>query len=206
MKSNYLVSYVTRWTLTQEKKIFLFLSLFSILSFSFSFFDIITFFTPAMFFFGIGGIVVFIYGLVLIVTSFVKIVKNRDKKDIFRVLLGIWAVNIMSISGSISEYGLIYKIESHEAILIQECEKILKSTPPDTNIWNKKFDLWASLKHTGRKSISHYNGIVYINIQGSPDNEGGFAYNPNHKKYDTRKKMEYFKPIFGSWYRYDFSY
>jgi len=200
------MSYVNRWTLTQEKKIFLFLFIFSIIFFSFSFFDIITFFSPAMFIFTIVGLGTFIYGIILIVTSIVKIIKNRDKRDILRLLLGVWAVSIMSISGTVSAYGLIYKIESHEAMLITECEKILKSTPPDINIWNNKFDLWASLKHTGRKSISHYNGIVYINIQGSPDNEGGFAYNPKHKKYDTRKKMEYFKPMFGGWYRYDFSY
>ena len=66
--------------------------------------------------------------------------------------------------------------------------------------------MWKSLKNTGRKSIYHCDGIVYINVQGSPDNEGGFAYNPTHKKPDKRKDMIYFKPMFGVWYKYNFSY
>lgn len=183
------------------KKVIISLCIITTIYFLIEFFGIISFFSPQMFFIGTVNFILLIWGIIKIISSIVNAFKKKNiKQSIIGIGLGVWAISIIFAGGIVHDYGLYVKLKLNEKNLIEACEHILKNSEPNKYLWNESFDLWTPLIGPTRKSIFHNNGVVYVDIEGSPNNAGGFAYNPQNKPIKNGKH------IFGPWYDFYESY
>lgn len=183
------------------KKSVIFLSIVTALYFSIEFFGIISFFSWQMFVVTLLMLGLPIYGIIKIVYSIIIIFKHKKIRHALAVFsIGLWAIAIIPSGNWVNDMGLYFKLKANEQKLIPVCENILKTKEPNKYFWDDTFNLWPKFIGITRRSITHNNGIVYINIEGSPDNAAGFAFNPENKH------MEIGKHIFGPWYSFYVSY
>jgi len=179
------------------KKSIIFLSIITFLYFGVQFFGMISFFSLQMFMFAPFILILPIYGIVKIIYSIITVFKYKRLRHALVIFsIGLWSIAIIPVGIMLNDAGLHIKLKTNEKKLTSACEKILKTRESNKYFWDDTFNLWPKFIGPTRKGITHNNGIVYINIQGSPDSAKGFAFNPEDKPIEDGKH------IFGHWYSF----
>lgn len=126
--------------------------------------------------------------LLLAVTSFIYALirtvwpKTRTRWAAAPVfLLPVACVAVVPIGGRLHRPGVEARFRAHNQQLVAACEAFLKEVPENKYSWRPEFEIWPSLIGPTRRHAIHLDGVVYISFKGSPENDAGVAYNPEHK-------------------------
>ena len=145
-------------------------------------------------------LVFFVWYFVWLIKAITKKLRNDSvyKFDSIFVLVGAAPIAILFMSGYLHLVGLKILIKHNEPSFDKTAALFIATKIEGELGWDEGFDIWP-FNYIGptRKAAWHKNGVLFLDVEGSPDVSEGMCYNPN--KVNEKGCAT---SIVGDWYLY----